>query len=71
MGEPERPDNDRDAPPADAVMDPEQVVDELEERVLGRPLSSRREDQEEGDSPAFEQDLDEGPPERGPGAEPS
>lgn len=68
MSEPEHPDNPN-APDSDTAIHAEQIVDDLEERMVGWRPDTRR-DAEESDAPAIEQDLDGPGPERGPGSEP-
>lgn len=53
------------------VTHQEQTVDALEEKVLGRRIDQVRHEDDDETAAAFEQDLDEGVPEKGPGAEPS
>ncbi|HTK64466.1 MAG TPA: hypothetical protein VL595_18900 [Pseudonocardia sp.] len=55
--------------------DPEQVVDALEDRVVGHRVDQARTEDDDPDKPAFEQDLDTEDPaagsDTGAGAEPS
>lgn len=55
----------------DTTTGQEQIVDALEEQVLGRRMNQVRHEDDDQTRPAFEQDLDGGTPEQGPGAEPS
>lgn len=54
--------------------DPEQVVDDLEDRVIGHRVEQDRSEDDDPEKPAFEQDLDTEDPgagsEDGAGAEP-
>lgn len=57
--------------------DPEQVVDDLENRVIGHRVDQARSEDDDPDKPAFEQDIDTADPQQdreartGPGGEPS
>jgi hypothetical protein len=46
------------------------AVDDMEERVLGESKDQVRHEDDDPDDPAFEQDIEEPAPERGPAAEP-
>jgi hypothetical protein len=70
MTEPEHAASDRQGPPTDAEAHPEQAVDELEEKVLGRQMDQVRDENDET-GPGVEQGRDEqGRDEPGPGTEP-
>jgi hypothetical protein len=64
MADAERPDpderaDDGDHPvPDDPQANPEQAVDAVEQRVLGRPTGTAPDDEPADTTPAFEQDLD-------------
>jgi hypothetical protein len=65
MTEPEHAASDRQGPSTDAEAHPEQAVDELEEKVLGRQMDQVRDENDET-GPGVEQGRDE----PGPGTEP-
>jgi hypothetical protein len=55
----------------DAAAHPDRAIDDLEERVLGRRIDQVRDEDDDETAPAFEQDADGQPADRGPGTEPS
>ena len=57
-------------PADDGRTDLERIVDELEERVLGRRVDQVRSEDDAPAEPAFDQDLRDEPPSDGPTAEP-